>query len=519
MNRVLLLLIMLDASLAVAGSRAALVVSANAGDASEARLRYAELDAQQFRKVLEELGGFSAEHTVELTSATSESLSQALRALAVVARDQPFDLLTVYYSGHADALSLHLSGTRLALGELKKRLYDFPAKTKVLVLDACRSGGATNVKGGTVVPTFDVAAIAPVDLEGVAVITSSARGEDSLESDELKASFFTHAFVSGLMGAADTDNDGDVTLGEAFEFAARRTAAVTRTISGGAQHPTFELALRGRQSLVLTRPFATAGARGVLSLPWAGHFVIRRRSEAGAVVAEVAADGARKLRLDADTYFVTEYRSDSIRQGPVTIEVGKERSLSAETMQRVEYGQAVRKGGSARTSAMSLIALVNGRPSAFAEIGGGMSAGLTFRLDLPSLSLEARGLWTPYSRNNSRVGKFELFTFYDEFCLALAGLKTFDLSWASFSIGLEVGAQVWLVTYKPPQRDFLGPVLGAVVGPVVQLDTKPWHHLFLRAELSLPTTIVRFTDRTYTTTAGLESVLSLRAALGIGGAW
>ena len=62
---------------------------------------------------------------------------------------------------------------------------------------------------------------------GQVLITASSASEDAQESDAIQGSFFTHFLTSGLRGAADRDNDGKVTLGEAYEFAYAHTVSNT----------------------------------------------------------------------------------------------------------------------------------------------------------------------------------------------------------------------------------------------------------------------------------------------------
>jgi hypothetical protein len=97
-------------------------------------------------------------------------------------------------------------------------------------------------------------------------MTSSAEGEDSQESDALSGSFFTHYFNSGLIGAADQNHDGLVTLAEAFSFASEQTYRATVATAAGPQHPTFRFDLGGRQDLVLARPRTPRKGLGLLQL-------------------------------------------------------------------------------------------------------------------------------------------------------------------------------------------------------------------------------------------------------------
>jgi uncharacterized caspase-like protein len=104
---------------------------------------------------------------------------------------------------------------------------------RILIVDACRSGSLTRVKGGTPAPPFDVHVRGSDGSEGAAFLTSSAANEDAQESDALQGSFFTHYLVSGLLGAADSDGDRRVSLSEAYAYAYEGTLrASSRSLAG-----------------------------------------------------------------------------------------------------------------------------------------------------------------------------------------------------------------------------------------------------------------------------------------------
>ena len=52
-------------------------------------------------------------------------------------------------------------------------------------------------------------------MKGAVLITSSTAEEASVERDDLGGSLFSHFFISGLRGAADSNQDRKVTLQEA----------------------------------------------------------------------------------------------------------------------------------------------------------------------------------------------------------------------------------------------------------------------------------------------------------------
>jgi hypothetical protein len=95
------------------------------------------------------------------------------------------------------------------------------AGTKLLVLDCCFIGGLPEERGDV-----DLAAEFGLDGRGIAVLSGSRAREYSYEgrpvSPELSGSLFTEGLAAGLVtGAADDNGDGNVTLAEAFGYAAR----------------------------------------------------------------------------------------------------------------------------------------------------------------------------------------------------------------------------------------------------------------------------------------------------------
>jgi hypothetical protein len=234
------------------GRRLALVVGANRGDGSDEPLRFAEADATRMARVLRELGGFQKDDIVELRTPDAPSVEKAMADLSSRAADEAragrAPLILFYYSGHADADALHLAGTRVALSSLKKWIADSPAAVRLVVLDSCKSGALTRVKGAHAAPAIEVRLSDDLNTRGEAVLTSSTSDEMARESDGLRGSFFTHHLVTGLRGAADKSKDGRVTLAEAYDYAYAHTVSE----AAGGQHPTFKYDLAGRGEVVLT---------------------------------------------------------------------------------------------------------------------------------------------------------------------------------------------------------------------------------------------------------------------------
>jgi hypothetical protein len=350
------LLVWLSASSARADvTRYAVIVGNDAGAAGEVPLRYAEADARKVLEVLQTLGDFKPENMVLLQGRGGSELWRVLiamnariRAESSAGRDS---MLLVYYSGHADAEALHLGAEPLELQLLERLVQGSSADFRILVLDACRSGSLTRVKGVREIAPFPVLLDAALSGEGLAVLTSSASDEDAQESDVLRGSFFTHYFVSGLRGAADRNGDASVSLEEAYAYAYFHTIRASSQTLSGTQHPTFRFDLKGKGAVPLTWISARGGQGSQMILPPGHAYLLFAGGEQGPVVAEVGANDARRLiALDAGHYFVRGRASDHLLEGQVALAPGQTLWLQDSQLSTVEYARLARKGGTERAS-------------------------------------------------------------------------------------------------------------------------------------------------------------------------
>ncbi|WP_164017843.1 caspase family protein [Pyxidicoccus trucidator] len=237
---------------ALAEERFAVVIGANAGWANDKPLRHAESDAEHVRDVLVELGGFAPDRVHLLRDPDTASVRALLRKMSGWLRaSRGESLLFVYYSGHADERHLHLRGEPLSHEELYTVLRDSPGRVRLGVVDACRSGSIVETKGGRPVATFQSQVVDELEVNGLALLTSSGADELSQERRALAGSVFTHHLVSGLRGAADANEDGKVTLSEAYQHAFQRTEADTAA-TPVPQRPAFRYELKGQGEVVLT---------------------------------------------------------------------------------------------------------------------------------------------------------------------------------------------------------------------------------------------------------------------------
>ena len=234
----------------------ALFAGSNLGSGGDEPLRYAESDARRLRDTLVELGGVAPERALLVTGGGEAALwrgvAEARRRAereAAAGRSVSFYF---FYSGHGDDENLHLPDGPVAIAELRRRVGEVPARLRLVVLDACRTGGRS--RGVHRGEAFALIAT-PRTLEGTVELRASAAGEAAQESDELGGAVFSHFLISGLRGAADDDHDARVTLDELYAYAWRRT--LLRTGGGVAlQHPEIAARLAGSGEIVLSRTSA-----------------------------------------------------------------------------------------------------------------------------------------------------------------------------------------------------------------------------------------------------------------------
>jgi hypothetical protein len=494
-------------------ARFAVVIGNNGGLAEEPTLRYAESDARRIARILIEIGGFAPDQTTLLQGRSVDDVRKALREardrLESAAED---GLLLVYYSGHADGDSLHLAGSRLPLDELRSLVRERAIATRIMIIDACRSGALTAVKGAHPGQSFEVRLAPGDDPHGLAIITSSAAGEESQESPQLQASFFTHHFATGLLGAADRDGDGDVTIAEAYAYAAGHTVAATSATWAGPQHPTYNLDLGGRHELVLTHPGGGAGsgrAVGHLTLGRPGWYFIRRQSD-GSLVAEVTGDDAEHpLALAPGQYEVLQRAGDHLMVGDYTVVQASNTEVDDRRMTRVDFGRVIRKGGSTRTRAVGVFANAGVR-GPLMSLGTGASTGLGARVDIRPVTVVALADWAQSSTNNQLGSRLET----TELGFKVLALRAIDFPKLTIAAGAEGGVSrlAQTSTDQLPATRSYAPLLG----PAVLLEIPVWRRFFAWLQAEAPAYLVDAAgpDRSGST---YHIAITYRASLALGG--
>ena len=326
--------------------RFALVVGSNTGTEDRVELKYAVSDAELFARVLKNLGGVRPEHVILIGNPDLDGVNRGFDRLEAMVADevrQGRGEVIFYYSGHADEVGIILGRSVLPYAGLRGKLDSMNVDVRIAVLDACASGTLTREKGGQPGAPFlfDVSS----EVQGHAYLTSSSHDEAAQESDRIKGSFFTHYLVSGLLGGADANSDGKVTLNEVYQFAFHETLRRTETTKAGPQHAAYDIRLKGSGDLVMTDLRASsAGLRLVPSL----HGRIFVRDTDGNLLAELNKRPGKMLELGLEPgkYTITLEKGSQVLLLHVSLHEGKYVEVREDGMRRVEKESSVDRGKS-----------------------------------------------------------------------------------------------------------------------------------------------------------------------------
>jgi uncharacterized caspase-like protein len=165
-----------------------------------------------------------------------------------------------YYFGTSAIDSFAPSEAGIAYDEISRLLDGIPSRHKLLMLDTCHSGEVTGAEAPVSLPqgvmsrgiplvsanrpnadiqlSFDLLQKTFVDLRaatGATVISAAGGREYALERSDIRNGVFTASVIRGLKhGAADLNQDGQVTLSELREYTYDNVTALT----AGQQKPT-----------------------------------------------------------------------------------------------------------------------------------------------------------------------------------------------------------------------------------------------------------------------------------------
>ena len=296
--------------------RYAIYIGSNKGGKNREQLLYAGSDAMNFQKTMSEIGGVSEGNSFILIDPNKEKIDETLSQISKKinsgeshAKRSEF---IFYYSGHSDENALLLGDVPYDYSSLKTAITEVPSDIHVVILDSCYSGNFIRTKGGQKRKPFlmDDSSV----VTGHAYLSSSSTNEYSQESDEIEASYFTNAMITGLRGAADTSGDNKVTLNELYSYAFNDTLSKTESSKAGPQHPNYNITLVGSGDLVLS-DISSAEAMLSLSKDAKGKFIIRNAE--GKLISEInkAAGQPIFMALPAGQYSAVIIDEYSTKQG------------------------------------------------------------------------------------------------------------------------------------------------------------------------------------------------------------
>jgi len=324
--------------------RYGLFVGNNDGASSDPPLMFAASDAEKMRDLFVEYGQMRSADTELVLDGNARQVQAALDRLSTRIRqhrDEGHETsLVFYYSGHGDAVALHLGNSRIEHVNLRTWLENSGADVRLAFIDACQSGGLLRKKGGTRGPPMAFA-VDVDDTRGTAILTSSAASELSQESVQVGGGFFTHYLHTALTGGADRNRDGVVTLTEANAYVHTETAFGTRD-TPGSQTPRFDFDIVGSGDFVLTElEEATSHLAFLGELD--GTFAVWDESRKR-YVAEVNGSSAAEIAIRPGTYYVHRRMPGWVDEARYTVRRGETRSIFEEDFTSVSYESVASRG-------------------------------------------------------------------------------------------------------------------------------------------------------------------------------
>lgn len=165
------------------------------------------------------------------------------------------DVIVFYFSGHGlqDCfLPVDYDGinNRIEHWEVKEIMDRSRAKQKLVVADACHSGGLLTARGGDDVRSALELLYTSFENSsgGTALLMSSKPHELSLEDRGLRSGVFSYFFLRGLKGEADANNDKVITITELYEYllinVKSYTSGAQTPVLSGAYDPKMPIGVR-----------------------------------------------------------------------------------------------------------------------------------------------------------------------------------------------------------------------------------------------------------------------------------
>lgn len=190
-------------------------------------LNFPDDDAYRFHSFLKSPeGGAIKDEQIKLLIDEGATRVNIIKSLIEFSEQAaPEDVFIFYFSGHGlpgAFLPIDSDGTKnqLRYKELLEILKTSKAKSKIIIADACHSGGLMNFKGeDNLKRSMDNYYQAIHKSQGGLVLLMSSKAEEtSIENNGLRQGIFSYYLIKGLKGAANTDNDELIRINELFDY-------------------------------------------------------------------------------------------------------------------------------------------------------------------------------------------------------------------------------------------------------------------------------------------------------------
>lgn len=232
-----------------------IAIGINKYENPQLELNYAKADAQAFAKLVHDRAQklFKKIELIEIydKDATRDNILKSLDELAE--KIKPEDVFFFYYAGHGsmvenkfffiptESVSLYqldkLNKVSIYAGDMQEKFKNIKALKQMVVLDACQSGGSTELLAQR--GAMEEKALAQMSRSsGVHVLAAAGSEQFATEVGSLGHGLFTHVILEALKGDADgAPEDGKVTIYELKSFLDDQVPALSKVYKGQAQYP------------------------------------------------------------------------------------------------------------------------------------------------------------------------------------------------------------------------------------------------------------------------------------------
>ena len=232
-----------------------LTIGINSYENKSLNLNYAKADASDFVKLYKNQASslYQKIEATELydTQASKANIIKALRDIATKAKPQ--DVFILYFAGHGSLVNEHfyfipsnitrlydeqlLHDSALEAHELQEILLQISALKQVIIVDACHSGGSTEILAAR--GAREEKAIAHLSRSaGIHILASSESEQFAMEFKELEHGVFTYTVLEALRGAADgSPKDGSISIYELKSYLDTKVPEYSEKYKGSAQYP------------------------------------------------------------------------------------------------------------------------------------------------------------------------------------------------------------------------------------------------------------------------------------------